>query len=107
MSLRWPQVDLVAKIIDFERTSGQTTNKRRGKVRIPDRLLPHLVRARRRGSDIGYVIHEHGKRIGDIKKGFAAACNRAGLERVMPHTLRHTAATCGGDMGSVAVLSDE
>ena len=93
MSLRWPQVDLVAKVIDFERTSGQTTNKRRGKVRIPDRLLPHLVRARRRGSDIGYVIHEHGKRIGDIKKGFAAACNRAGLERVMPHTLRHTAAT--------------
>ena len=39
------------------------------------------------------MIHEHGKRIGDIKKGFAAACNRAGLERVMPHTLRHTAAT--------------
>jgi integrase len=55
--------------------------------------LPHLIRAKRRGSDIGYVIHENGKRIGDIKKGFAAACARALLEEVSPHTLRHTAAT--------------
>src|SRR4029450_5574306 len=31
--------------------------------------------------------------IGDIKKGFAAACRRAGIEDVTPHTLRHTAAT--------------
>jgi integrase len=93
LSLRWHQVDLDAKLIDFERPGGAITNKRRGRVQIPDRLMPHLIRARRRGSDIGYVIHEHGKRIGDIKKGFAAACNRAGLDRVMPHTLRHTAAT--------------
>lgn len=39
------------------------------------------------------MIHENGKRIGDIKKGFAAACARVGLEDVSPHTLRHTAAT--------------
>ena len=93
LSLRWHQVDLNAKLINFERSSGEVTNKRRGKVQIPDRLLPHLIRAKRRGSDIGYVIHENGKRIGDIKKGFAAACARAGLEDVSPHTLRHTAAT--------------
>jgi hypothetical protein len=92
LSLRWHQVDLVAKLINFE-TGGAITNKRRGKVQIPDRLLPHLIRAKRRGSDIGYVIHENGKRILDIKKGFAAACVRAGLEDVSPHTLRHTAAT--------------
>jgi integrase len=35
----------------------------------------------------------HGERIGDIKKGFAAACQRAGLHDVTPHTLRHTCAT--------------
>ena len=28
-----------------------------------------------------------------IKKGFAAACRRVGLEGVTPHTLRHTCAT--------------
>jgi integrase len=93
LSLRWPQVDPKAKLIDFEVEGREQTNKKRGKVRIPDRLLPHLVRARRRGTELGYVLHDHGKRIADVKKGFAAACRRAGLERVMPHTLRHTAAT--------------
>lgn len=46
-----------------------------------------------RGTDLGYVLHISGKPIGDIKKGFAAACDRAGLDDVTPHTLRHTAAT--------------
>jgi len=55
--------------------------------------LPHLRRARRRGTDLGYVLHINGDRILDIKKGFAAACDRAGIEGVTPHTLRHTSAT--------------
>jgi integrase len=93
LSLRWPQVDLNSKLINFDNPGREVTNKKRGKVRIPDRLLPHLIRARRRGSDLGYVIHDHGKRVGDIKKGFGAACKRACLEDVSPHTLRHTAAT--------------
>jgi hypothetical protein len=57
------------------------------------RLLPHLRRARKRGTDLGYVLHDRGERIGDIKKGFAAACKRAGIEGATPHTLKHTAAT--------------
>ena len=39
------------------------------------------------------MLHINGSRIGNIKKGFGAACKRAGLENVSPHTLRHTAAT--------------
>ena len=93
LSLRWPQVDLLAGRIDFEIQGRKRTNKRRGVVPIPPRLLPHLKRARKRGTDLGYVIHHNGKRILDIKKGFAAACARAGLTCVTPHTLRHTAAT--------------
>ena len=93
LSLRWPQVDLSAQTIDFEISGRRRTNKRRGIVRIPPRLLPHLQRAWRRGSELGYVLHVNGKRIGDIKQGFAAACQRAGLQGVSPHTLRHTAAT--------------
>jgi integrase len=89
LSLRWPQVNLGAGLIDFEVAGRQRTNKKRGKVP----LLSHLKRARRRGSDLGYVLHINGEPIGDIKKGFAAACRRAGIEGVTPHTLRHTAAT--------------
>jgi integrase len=93
LSLRWSQVDLRAGVINFEIEGRERTKKQRGKAPIPDRLLPHLIRARRRGSDLGPVLHISGKPIANIKKGFAAACRRAGIERVTPHCLRHTAAT--------------
>jgi integrase len=93
LSLRWAQVDLEERRIDFEISGRRKTKKRRGVIPIPPRLLPHLVRARRRGTDLGYVLHIDGKRIGNIKRGFKAACARAGLDGVSPHTLRHTAAT--------------
>ena len=86
-------MDLEAGRIDFEVAGRRRTNKKRGVIQIPPRLLPHLRRARKRGTDLGYVLQINGNRIKDIKKGFAAACERAGLEGVSPHTLRHTAAT--------------
>jgi integrase len=93
LSLRWSQVDLKAKVINFEIEGRTRTKKRRGMVPIPDRLLPHLIRARRRGSDLGPVLHICGRPIQNIKKGFAAACGRAGIKGATPHTLRHTAAS--------------
>ena len=93
LSLRWPQVDLDRRTINFELAGRKRTNKRRGIIPIPPRLLPHLERAKRRGTEMGYVLHVNGARLGDIKKGFAAACKRAGLQGVTPHTLRHTCAT--------------
>jgi integrase len=93
LSLRWHQVNLEAQTINFEIAGRRRTNKKRGTIKIPPRLLPHLRRARRRGTELGFVLHINGEHIGDIKKGFAAACERAGIEGVSPHTLRHTAAT--------------
>jgi integrase len=93
LSPRWAQVDFAAGRINFHSAGLRRTNKRRPHIPIATRLLPHLRRARERGTDLGYVIHRDGRRVGDIKKGFAAACRRAGLENVSPHTLRHTAAT--------------
>jgi len=93
LSLRWSQVDLDAARIDFNAPGGRKSNKRRARQPIPRKLLGHLCRARRRGSDLGFVIHENGKRIGDIKRGFSTACGKAGLEDVTPHVLRHTCAT--------------
>ena len=93
LSLRWTQVNLQARTINFEVSGRRRTNKRRGIVPIARWLFPHLERAWRRGTEMGYVLHVDGKRIGDIKKGFAAACKRADLQGVTPHTLRHTCAT--------------
>jgi integrase len=93
LSLRWAQVDLDAGRIDFRTPGGPVTNKRRGLIPIPAKLLSHLRRARLRGTEMGFVINDAGARLGDIKKGFASACRHAGLKGVSPHTLRHTCAT--------------
>jgi integrase len=50
------------------------------------------VSAAREAALSDYVVEWAGERVGSIKKGFAAACERAGLEDVSPHTIRHTAA---------------
>ena len=91
LSLRWHQVNLDGGWINFEQ--GRRTNKRKGRIPIPPRLMPHLRRARLRGTDLGYVVNMDNERIGDIKKGFEAACKRAGLHDVTPHVLKHTAIT--------------
>ena len=93
LSLRWSQVDLEAGRIDFNTPGARRTNKRRARIPIPARLLGHLRRASKRGTELGFVISENGKRLGDVKRGFASACRRAGLEGVSPHMLRHTCAT--------------
>lgn len=93
LSLRWSQVDLVAGRINFNAPGAVRTNKRRSHIPIPRPLLGHLRRARLRGTEIGFVVNDSGRRLGDIKKGFAAACQRAGLDGVHPHVLRHTCAT--------------
>ena len=96
LSLRWPQVDLDAGRINFERPDGSQTKKRRGKVPIPAKLLSHLRRARRWGSDLGPVLNIDGKPIQDIKIGFAAACKRAGMRgRHAPRPSAH-----GGDVAN-------
>ncbi len=93
LSLRWSQVDLEGGRIDWEKPGARITKKRRGRNPIPRRLLPHLRRARARGSDTGYVITFNGHPVKDIKTGFTAACVRAQIEDASAHTLRHTCAT--------------
>lgn len=106
LSLRWPQIDFEAGRIDFAPIGTRRTNKR--KVRgqpIPRPLLTFLRLARKRGTDLGYVVHDNGARIKDVGGGwdgnpakpghgsFGSACKRAGLIGVTPHTLRHTCGT--------------
>jgi integrase len=106
LSLRWPQVDLEAGRINFAPIGSRQTAKRKvvGQP-IPRRLMTFLRLARKRGSDLGYVVHNSGERINDIggawdgnadnrgQGSFGGACKRAGLVDVSPHVLRHTCGT--------------
>lgn len=96
LSLRWPQVDLERGRINF--ADGTRTNKRRAHIPIPRRLLTFLRLAhQRRSGDLGFVVHDKGRRIkdiGDSRGGsFGRACVKAKLLGVSPHTLRHTCGT--------------
>ena len=89
LTLTWPAVDLAAGLIDFGAGRG---HKRRAVVPIAAPLRPLLAEAQA-GATGPAVIEHAGAPVASIRTGFAAACRRAGLHSVTPHTLRHTAAT--------------
>lgn len=92
LGLAWAQVDPERRRIEFNPPGRTRTNKRRAAVPINDHLLGILKAARKKAKSL-HVIEWRGERVRSIKKGFALAAKRAGLENVTPNTLRHTAAT--------------
>lgn len=104
LSLRWPQIDLVAERINFNEAGRKRTSKGRAHLPIPKRLLTFLRLARQRGTDLGHVIHRDGARLDNMKRAFNSACTDAGLGDVTPHTLRHT---CGTWMAQRGVPLDK
>lgn len=92
LTLKWGQVDFKNNLIYLKSDSG-AENKKHATIPITRRLRTFLLLARKRGTPFGPVIHYNQTAIGDIKGSFKAACKRAGLEHVTPHTLRHTAAS--------------
>jgi integrase len=73
-------------------------------VRIPRRLLAHLRRCRDRGISAGAVVEWQGRAVKSVKKAFRAAVEASGMAplvaarlghpvEIVPHLLRHTAAT--------------
>src|SRR5258708_39921128 len=82
LPLRSSQRDLEASRIDFNDPGARRTNKRRSKIPIPSKLLPHLRRAQLRGTELGFVINDNGHRLRDVKRGFATACRKADLKGV-------------------------
>jgi integrase len=90
--------------VDFERGQirlgvvGEKNRKGRAIVPMTDRLVKALMEARE-AAQTPYVIEYGGEKVGDIKKGFAAAVRRAGLNGTVPHDLRHSAAVWMAEAG--------
>ena len=82
--------------VDFERgqirlSKGQGRQKGRATVPMADRLRKALTEAlEARTGD--FVLEWGGKPVSSVSRAFRAACDRAGLEDVSPHVLRHSAA---------------
>lgn len=88
--------------VDFGRGRIRLDAGGAGKARAIVPMTRHARRALRlahKGRTCDHVIEYAGRPVGSIKKGFAAACRRAGLEGVSPHVLRHSAATWMAEAG--------
>ncbi len=92
LRLRCSQVDLDANRIDFLPSGERQTNKRRPVVPISATLRPALEAAVA-NSQSGFVVEYRGGPVGDLGKSLISACKQAGIEPIIPYTLRHTGAT--------------
>lgn len=89
LELRWDQVDLKHRTINFNQVGREQTNKRRAVVRINDRAYSALEEAAR-GALTDWVIEWDGKPVKSIKKAIRKAAERSGVA-CSPHVFRHTA----------------
>lgn len=91
LALTWSQVDFGRAIMTIE--AAQSKSRKRRSVPLNREALAAL-KSRAAACDGSVYVFCHGQhRITDIKKGFGAACRRAGLSDVTPHTCRHTFAS--------------
>ncbi|WP_068419945.1 site-specific integrase [Labrenzia sp. OB1] len=101
-SMRWctsldaGYFDLDHGVMYRKGSTEKTTTKRRPSIRIPSRLLPHLERWQRLDGICTHVIHWDGQPLTSTKRAWKNSRVDAGLgDDVIPHTLRHTAASWG------------
>lgn len=88
-------VDIDAGVLHRRGSAEVQTNKRRPPIRIPERLLGHMRRWRKADGDRAAFIVDRGYGpLQDMRRSWAWVRTEAGLgEEVVPHILRHTAAT--------------
>jgi len=94
--LKWSQVDMEHRLIDFNPPGRKQTRKRRPRVPMSKKLYAMMKRAySERLPDSEYVLD----RPATIDIGFNALMEKAGLPWVTPHTIRHTWATWAAQRG--------
>lgn len=114
LDLTWDRVDWVERTIAYDETKRDVKDKmaktwRKGRATVPmSDLAYEALWQIYPGRQSNHVIEHGGRRLKSIRTGFAAACERAGLENVTPHTIRHTVVTLlrqrGIDVAQVARL---
>jgi integrase len=88
-------VDLRGGVL-YRRGQEQRLTKKQTPARLPSRLLAHLRRWQRVDAQFGvrFICHYQGSRVQKLRRSWDTARKAAGLgEDVVPHVLRHTAAT--------------
>lgn len=91
LGLTWDRVLFDRNKIDLE--DPEIILPHKGRAIVPmTRTLKANLEAAQKTALTGYVIEWAGHQVGSVKKGLAAAAQRAKLAKVSPHMLRHSAA---------------
>lgn len=90
LEARWEQVDFRRGLLNLNQEGRRQNGKYRATVPLNDLILP-VLREARKVARTEHLIEHNGKPCKDIKKGFAAAARRSGVD-CHPHMLRHSAA---------------
>lgn len=88
LDLRWCQVTNTH--IDFNDPE-KLSNKKRSHIPMHRKLKSFMRIWKKRGTQLGHVIHINQRPVKDIKKGFQTARDKSGVD-VTPYSLRHAAA---------------
>jgi integrase len=107
-SPRFPSIDPETGIMHRIGGSEMETKKRKGMLRIPERLIAHCRRWRRLTSE--GPVEFRGRVMSNVGDGFAICMARVGLDDVTPHILKHTGVTwmmSGGRDGNNRVALEE
>lgn len=95
LDLTWDRIDFARGLIRLDTGAGG-----KGRAIVPmNRNARRALNLARRYAVSDHVIEYAGRKVGSIKRGFASACDRASLEGVTPHVLRHTAAVWMAERG--------
>lgn len=88
LDLKWSDVDMKARKIHYTAAGRQ---KRRVTVPTNDTLTKALEEAQK-AAMTPFVVEYAGRKVGSIKRAFAAAADRAGFPDISPHVIRHSSA---------------
>jgi integrase len=90
LDLTWSRVDFARGVIDLRLPDGVT---RKGRAVVPmNRMARAALEQAYRARLADYVVEWAGDRVKSIRKGYAAALDRAGLEAMSIHQIRHSVA---------------
>lgn len=110
LEMKWDQIDFESDVIDLRGEylydpMSKTRRKRRAIQKLTRYAKAALLDAKA-GALTKYVIEWNGKPVKSVKKAFKRTCEKAGIEGVSPHTVRHTTGTLMRKDVPIEVISE-